>query len=152
MRCSNHAQIGSSAAVPVVTMGTTCGCCTSYEGNAIRPVEAVNVVQQAKNNATSSPSFPTYCLPMSCFLQLSLMLPHEDVFDKLIQPKDEERMHFISHEWLGFKHPDPMGTQLRRMHEIFTTFIDLKAQTLFKADDWESFLKGVSPGSSVAAK
>eukprot|EP00971_Amphidinium_carterae_P051779 1019481-Amphidinium_carterae.2 len=43
-----------------------------------------------------------------------------------------------------FSHPDPHGTQLRRIQEIFSTFAAFQAETVFKPRDWEPFLQGVS--------
>jgi len=96
--------------------------------------------------------FPTLCMTMTRFLRLELMLPHEEVVEKLIEPADDAIVHFVSHEWLGFDHPDPAGTQLRCMQTIFTNFLEGKAKSLFKEADWEAFLKGVSAGTSQALR
>eukprot|EP00971_Amphidinium_carterae_P208130 4129688-Amphidinium_carterae.1 len=130
-------------------MGTlqSCACCAPkpLEPGPSSLVEAVNVVRD-KGLQNGQNAFPTFCLPTGQFMQLSLMLPHEDVLDKLVKPEPQHCVHFISHEWLGFSHPDPHGTQLRRMQQIFCTFADLKAEALFKAKEWEAFLQGVSAG------
>ena len=81
--------------------------------------------------------FPTYCLPMAKFLELERMQTHESLLTELIISGGKftdgcggstGRMHFISHEWLGFRHPDPDGVQLRRMQSILATFADGKAR------------------------
>jgi len=67
----------------------------------------------------SASSFPTYCLPMEYFMGMDLMAAHEELLNvALMCPPDDAVMHFISHEWLSFTHPDPAGTQLNLMQEI----------------------------------
>eukprot|EP00971_Amphidinium_carterae_P269457 5345497-Amphidinium_carterae.1 len=50
------------------------------------------------------------------------MIAHEDVKERLVEPADDSLVHFVSHEWIGFQHPDPWSTQLRRMQHIFMKF------------------------------
>eukprot|EP00403_Amphidinium_massartii_P023779 CAMPEP_0178395682 /NCGR_PEP_ID=MMETSP0689_2-20121128/13344_1 /TAXON_ID=160604 /ORGANISM="Amphidinium massartii, Strain CS-259" /LENGTH=539 /DNA_ID=CAMNT_0020016343 /DNA_START=211 /DNA_END=1830 /DNA_ORIENTATION=+ len=87
---------------------------------------------------------------MSNFQELSLMQPHESVLTSLLEPGDEMPMHFISHEWLSFKHPDPRGIQLKRMQQVFSRFDSGEQADLFKEEDYDAFLKGVSAGTSRA--
>jgi len=86
---------------------------------------------------------------MSDFLQLQEMQPHEAVLELLTQPSEFMTMHFISHEWLSFHHPDPWSTQLAVMQGIFDTFAAGKARSMFKAPDWEAFLGGFSTGTAA---
>jgi len=95
-------------------------------------------------------NFPNLCMAMSNFQELSLMQPHESVLTSLLEPGDEMPMHFISHEWLSFKHPDPRGIQLKRMQQVFSRFDSGEQADLFKEEDYDAFLKGVSAGTSRA--
>eukprot|EP00971_Amphidinium_carterae_P005345 106614-Amphidinium_carterae.1 len=36
----------------------------------------------------------------------------DEVYGDLVNPDDTMMMHFVSHEWLGFEHPDPNGVQI----------------------------------------
>jgi len=92
--------------------------------------------------------FPVHVLNMAEFMALEVMKPHEEILQLLHQPNDTEIIHFISHEWLGFFHPDPDATQLRRMQSIFRTIAEGGAKSLFTDADFEGFLKGVSSGTS----
>jgi len=87
--------------------------------------------------------FPVHCLPMAHFKRLTRMQPHEAVLQDLILPEGCMTVHFVSHEWLSFKHPDPNAVQLQHMQSIFQKFIDGHAYCLLR-NQWESFLKGVS--------
>jgi len=88
--------------------------------------------------------FPTVCLPMEDFQTLTTMRTQEDIMHKLICPFEEMLMHFISHEWLGYQHPDKSGAQLSRMQQIFKSFLAGQAKQLFNGKDFTAFLKGVS--------
>jgi len=91
--------------------------------------------------------FPVNVLGMARFMELEVMRPHEEIRHLLHQPDNTEILHFISHEWLGFSHPDPDGTQLQRMQSIFRTIAEGNAKSLFADADFEGFLKGVSSGT-----
>mmetsp|Transcript_58915 Transcript_58915/g.140617 ORF Transcript_58915/g.140617 Transcript_58915/m.140617 type:complete len:591 (-) Transcript_58915:39-1811(-) len=122
------------------------------------PLEKLQLLQPETTTASLSTSassapdadFPNLCLPMSRFQALSLMQPHETVLPFLSVPGEESPVHFISHEWLSFKHPDPEGLQLRRMQGVFAKFEAGQPRELFKDEDWEPFLTGLSAGTSAA--
>jgi len=96
--------------------------------------------------------FPIYTLPMENFQALEVMMTHEELREDLIQPEDDEVVHFISHEWLGFKHADPDGVQLRTMQKVFSTIAGGNVKSLFTEVDFESFSKGVSAGTGKAVR
>jgi len=100
--------------------------------------------------APSSPSsFPTYCLHIDDFQTLGHMQAHEDVLCQLIVPTDDMIMHFISHEWLGFTHPDPDRIQLACMQGIFRRIAEGEANELFDEQQLAAFLSGASVGTSA---
>mmetsp|Transcript_60973 Transcript_60973/g.145295 ORF Transcript_60973/g.145295 Transcript_60973/m.145295 type:complete len:612 (+) Transcript_60973:143-1978(+) len=147
------------------------GCCCSKDPRSSQDAEHVNVTAVQPEVATGAASediphycssrgdqpkadlittkayFPTHCLPMADFLTLEVMQTHESLSEKLILPDEEIIVHFISHEWLGFQHPDPDGTQLKLMQRIFQNFIGGQAQKYFDKHQWDALLQGVSQGT-----
>eukprot|EP00971_Amphidinium_carterae_P309617 6153140-Amphidinium_carterae.1 len=86
---------------------------------------------------------------MQNFAALEELLPHEALYGELISLTDEDEsefdsvlVHFVSHEWLGYLHPDPDGVQLRHMQEIFRKFQEGNARCLFDEATWDHFLQG----------
>mmetsp|Transcript_11014 Transcript_11014/g.25171 ORF Transcript_11014/g.25171 Transcript_11014/m.25171 type:complete len:597 (+) Transcript_11014:146-1936(+) len=127
--------------------GSSCGACdkahrgcTSSSGVSIERVEVAA--------AGKADFFPTFCMPMPAFAKLRLMAAHEAVLDDLVQPPDDAIVHFVSHEWLGFSHPDPDGTQLRLMQAVFRKFADGEARSLFHGTQFDDFTGGVSSGTA----
>jgi len=82
-------------------------------------------------------------------MQLERMQTHESLQEKLTSPDDNAIVHFISHEWLGFRHPDPEGTQVQLMQSTFEKFIAGKARELLSRSEWEAFVQGVSSGTGA---
>eukprot|EP00971_Amphidinium_carterae_P071020 1404124-Amphidinium_carterae.1 len=80
------------------------------------------------------------------------MQTHELLLSKLLVPEEAMTVHFISHEWLGFRHPDPQGTQLCLMQRIFQMFVEGEAKSLFHPRDWEAFLNGFSSGTAASLR
>jgi hypothetical protein len=67
-----------------------------------------------------------YALRVADFLALEAMLPHEEMKARgLVVPLSMhgehklERVHFISHQWLGFRNAAPQGGHLRCMQTVF---------------------------------
>lgn len=52
-------------------------------------------------------------------------------------------VHFISHQWLSFKHPDPHCIQLSKMQGVFQDILDGKCAELFADLDWKGFAERV---------
>mmetsp|Transcript_3645 Transcript_3645/g.7979 ORF Transcript_3645/g.7979 Transcript_3645/m.7979 type:complete len:601 (+) Transcript_3645:72-1874(+) len=130
-------------------------CCSSPTSRKIAGSEKC-IKSPALSIASAVPKaspyyFPNYCLPMGDFLGLDRMRHHEDVLDSLINPSDNLMMHFVSHEWLGFRHPDPDGVQLKAMQTIFKVFLEGQAKQLFQ-DGFDAFLKGVSATTGAALR
>ena len=61
-----------------------------------------------------------------------------------MSPGTEIKVHFISHEWLSTKHPDPSSVQLRLLQEVFRQILAGDGADLFNEDDWRTFSQGVS--------
>jgi len=103
-----------------------------------------------KSRQTTINYFPVYALPVSDFQQLTTMRPHEEALrlEQLLIPDVDIIMHFISHEWLSFSHPDPDCVQLQLMQRIFIEFMEGRARSFFSDSHWESFQKGVSTSTS----
>jgi hypothetical protein len=97
---------------------------------------------------------PMMCVPISTFLEMEVLASYDELKEmgQVVAPPEGAAVHFISHQWLGFKHADPKGDQLRRQQYIFKEIIAGRGETLFTEADWKSFLQGVSSGSGAATK
>lgn len=82
---------------------------------------------------------PMLCMRMSTFMRLEIMPPYEDMLRccDLEQPEKGSVVHFISHQWLSFNHPDPHGVHLRRAQDVFGEMSEGRAQEFFASSDWE---------------
>jgi hypothetical protein len=70
--------------------------------------------------------YPMYAMRVADFLALERMLPHQELQARgLVVPLDMDAehepacVHFISHQWLGFRTADPHGVHLRCMQDVF---------------------------------
>eukprot|EP00928_Gymnodinium_smaydae_P095841 TRINITY_DN8323_c0_g5_i1.p1 TRINITY_DN8323_c0_g5~~TRINITY_DN8323_c0_g5_i1.p1 ORF type:complete len:539 (-),score=79.80 TRINITY_DN8323_c0_g5_i1:171-1787(-) len=90
--------------------------------------------------------FPMYVMTMETFLSLDVMQPYAELKARgLVFPWKPEHgaVNFLSHEWLGFGHPDPDGVQLRCMQEVLRAVI--RGERIFRSDkDWELYSKRVN--------
>ncbi|CAE8603331.1 unnamed protein product, partial [Polarella glacialis] len=93
--------------------------------------------------------FPMQCVRVLTFMEWDVMPSYGQLLEKdlLVEPSDNATVHFISHEWLSRKHPDPDSKQLRRMQGVFLEILGGRFKTLFSPDDWTTFTKGTSIGS-----
>jgi hypothetical protein len=90
-----------------------------------------------------------YAMRVADFLALEAMLPHQEMNARgLVVPLSmdgehkHERVHFISHQWLGFLNADPQGVHLRCMQDVFRRAI--AGESLFTTDeDWHAYAKGL---------
>ncbi|CAE8617399.1 unnamed protein product, partial [Polarella glacialis] len=94
-------------------------------------------------------NFPMKCVRVTTFMEFDVMPSYGQLLAKnlLVEPSDNEAVHFISHEWLSRRHPDPDSNQLRRMQGVFLEILEGRSEKLFSADDWITFSKGTSIGS-----
>eukprot|EP00421_Protoceratium_reticulatum_P072933 CAMPEP_0168427136 /NCGR_PEP_ID=MMETSP0228-20121227/36195_1 /TAXON_ID=133427 /ORGANISM="Protoceratium reticulatum, Strain CCCM 535 (=CCMP 1889)" /LENGTH=94 /DNA_ID=CAMNT_0008441173 /DNA_START=1 /DNA_END=281 /DNA_ORIENTATION=+ len=91
------------------------------------------------------------CISVRDFMQLEMMASRSQLQELMVRPPPDAIVHFISHQWLGDKHPDPNGVQLWRMQAIFREAICGRAQGLFADRDWEAFSHCWSKSSHAAA-
>ena len=64
--------------------------------------------------------FPMYTLPLAQLMELTEVEPHEVLQSKGLLVEFEEslgRAAFVSHQWVGKKHPDPEFKQLRVLQD-----------------------------------
>ncbi|CAE8632249.1 unnamed protein product [Polarella glacialis] len=89
------------------------------------------------------------CVRVMTFLEFDVMPSYGQLLakDLLVEPSDNATVHFISHEWLSCRHPDPDSNQLRRMQGVFLEILAGRSENLFSKDDWITFSKGASIGS-----
>ena len=93
--------------------------------------------------------YPMYAMRVADFLALERMLPHQELQARgLVVPLDMDaehepaRVHFISHQWLGFRTADPHGVHLRCMQDVFRRTI--AGESLFSSEeDWHAYAKGL---------
>ncbi|CAE8679343.1 unnamed protein product [Polarella glacialis] len=97
--------------------------------------------------------FPMKCVRVSTFMEFHVMPSYGQLLeqDLLVEPSDNATVHFISHEWLSRKHPDPDSIQLRRMQGVFLEILAGRSEKLFSPDDFITFSKGTSIGSQRSA-
>ena len=94
-------------------------------------------------------AYPMYAMRVVDFLALERMLPHQELQARgLVVPLDMDaehepaRVHFISHQWLGFRTADPHGVHLRCMQDVFRRTI--AGESLFSSEeDWHAYAKGM---------
>ncbi|CAE8697179.1 unnamed protein product [Polarella glacialis] len=138
-------------------------CCTSEcgglvdevprESHAAVPVASLVERRRGPSNCTLTPAlsfnFPMKCLRVTTFMEFDVMPSYGQLLakDLLVEPSDNETVHFISHEWLSGNHPDPDSNQLRRMQSMFLEILEGRSEKLFSPDDWITFSKGASIGS-----
>ena len=84
--------------------------------------------------------YPMYAMRVVDFLALERMLPHQELQARgLVVPLDMDAehepacVHFISHQWLGFRTADPHGVHLRCMQDVFRRTI--AGESLFSSEE-----------------
>lgn len=98
--------------------------------------------------------FPIVVMTMEIFLNLKTMESYEELTERglLTDMPETGTIHFLSHQWLGFSHPDPEAVQLSGMQKVFRTISDGTAAELFTPSDWKSFAEKVSTESGGALR
>ncbi|CAE8584304.1 unnamed protein product [Polarella glacialis] len=138
-------------------------CCTSEcggladevpgESHAAVPVAPLVERRGGPSKRTPTPAlpfnFPMKCVRVMTFMEFDVMPSYGQLLakDLLVEPSDNAAVHFISHEWLSCRHPDPDSNQLRRMQGVFLEILAGRSENLFSKDDWITFSKGASVGS-----
>ena len=86
------------------------------------------------------------CMTVRTFLGLDIFPSYGELKKRglLVSPGTEFKVHFISHESLSTKHPDPSSVQLRRLQQLFRHILAGDGADLFNEDDWRTFSQGIS--------
>eukprot|EP00928_Gymnodinium_smaydae_P002044 TRINITY_DN10716_c0_g2_i1.p1 TRINITY_DN10716_c0_g2~~TRINITY_DN10716_c0_g2_i1.p1 ORF type:complete len:649 (+),score=31.08 TRINITY_DN10716_c0_g2_i1:111-2057(+) len=108
--------------------------------------------QQRRRLTVCDEFFPMTCTSISVFMLADIVPSYLELFDKrlLVEVPDSQAVvHFISHQWLGYTHPDPDGVQLRRMQAVFRRFLEFDGSSLFSDADWQAFLSSTSQGTNA---
>ncbi len=74
-------------------------------------------------------AYPMYVIPVTTFLGLEEWVPHQDALEQgLLMEYDHDKMAdkvlFISHQWAGWMHPDPKGTQMDSLKAVLRKLLD----------------------------
>lgn len=148
-----------------------CTCACEGAGVAFEKAAAVSVstLDEAAEPASADPAgepivkttsehfkvehFPMLCMAMQNFMQMGKMTSYGELLQAglLKKPGEDETIHFISHEWLGDKHPDSHSVQLHRMQEVFRKVADGQGSELFEPKMWETFRSGAAVGTLHAS-
>ena len=94
-------------------------------------VERARVVESigGKYRWRSLVQYPMYLMPMPTLLAFEKMAAHQalEAEGKLVKYTSETRgrVVFISHQWLGHKHPDPAGEQLDVLQRVLQRLMEV---------------------------
>jgi len=83
---------------------------------------------QPRHSSANKPAYPMHVLSVQALLKLPRLLPHQTLKNQgLLQEWAQDmrgRVIFVSHEWLGFGHPDPAGEQFAALKRILQRLMD----------------------------
>lgn len=86
-----------------------------------------------------------FLLPISRVLMLDTLRPHQELLAKgwLVQYSVDilARIIFVSHQWLGWRHPDPHNVQLPVLQQLISTLMEGKTDV---HQHWALQLRGVA--------
>merc|ERR1712166_86921 len=111
--------------------------------------DIANLVLQRTFSSGLLAYFPMYVMHMKDFLALDRLRPHDElVVDGLVKKLDDlaksTKIHFISHQWTGWKEADPNSSHLHTMQDVFRKAA-AGGDSIFKTDDdWQSYAQGFS--------
>ena len=131
-------------------MGQSCtaisGCDVAASRTCCDKTEQNFVTRQRTLDAVNEEKFPMACMTVRTFLKLDIFPSYGELKKRglLVSPGTGLKVHFISHEWLSTKHPDPSSVQLRRLQKVFRQILAGDGADLFNEDDWRTFSQGVS--------
>ncbi|CAK9056284.1 unnamed protein product [Durusdinium trenchii] len=77
-------------------------------------------VQEAAVEAQPLLLFPMYTVPLEALMQMSQVVPHEELKEKGILVEFDPSMGhaaFVSHQWVDSQHPDPEFKQMRVLQD-----------------------------------
>merc|ERR1719284_890793 len=131
-------------------MGQSCTATSGCDVAASRTCWDINpqnsVTKPTASDAVNEEKFPMACMTVRTFLGLDIFPSYGELKERglLLSPGAKIKVHFISHEWLSTKHPDPSSVQLRRLQKVFRQILAGDGADLFNEDDWRTFSQGVS--------
>ena len=104
-------------------------------------------------------AYGMYVMSVPVLLELDQMQPHQVLLEKRLVREWSSIMHgrtiFVSHEWLGWLHPDPNGEQLTALKRILWRLINgevpavesywlqqvmFKQNTVVTSEEWKAAL------------
>ena len=94
--------------------------------------------------------FPLTVMPMKEFMRLDRLENFDTMYKRKLTVQDvptSAKILFISHEWLGFNHPDEDGVHLKRIQEVFDILLKGKASDIIS----DAELKDLTENSHLAA-
>eukprot|EP00930_Biecheleria_cincta_P003905 TRINITY_DN104812_c0_g1_i1.p1 TRINITY_DN104812_c0_g1~~TRINITY_DN104812_c0_g1_i1.p1 ORF type:complete len:735 (+),score=97.79 TRINITY_DN104812_c0_g1_i1:68-2206(+) len=101
------------------------GCCGS------RRKETARIAPSAGNRGSMhilEEIYPMHVISVKDLMGLDSMQPHQDLVELgLVVPFDDSmrgRVIFVSHEWLGWAHPDPHGRQFAVLKRVLTRLMN----------------------------
>mmetsp|Transcript_28953 Transcript_28953/g.61535 ORF Transcript_28953/g.61535 Transcript_28953/m.61535 type:complete len:682 (-) Transcript_28953:72-2117(-) len=110
--------------------GGACAC--GGGGRVASPVRRSNAAVRGRvKRCFSLREFPMYVAPIQEVLKMERIECHEDLMKKKILvewSRNMENVVFISHTWLGSKHPDPNSCKLNLLKELLQAMCDGNAQ------------------------
>ena len=72
--------------------------------------------------------YPMYVIPLSTLLEMNEFRPHQELLadGTLVEANVSmaPKTIFISHQWLGFDHPDPKSEQLRALQQVLRRLLE----------------------------
>lgn len=75
--------------------------------------------------------YPMYTLPLQILMDMTTVSPHEELRDAGFVVEFEQSMGralFVSHQWLGWSHPDPKGQQIQVLKEACANILSGKSR------------------------
>lgn len=108
----------------------------------------------AESETATSALFPMYVVSVENLLTFDRIPVHEELLERgLLEAVrgDEMCVHFVSHVWLGSRHPDPDGVKLRHFQEVCRRVAEKDPRSLFDPHDWEAFSTGCSSARTFQA-
>ena len=85
--------------------------------------------------------FPLTVMPIKIFMQLDKLEDYHVMQERKLTVQDVDRsakVLFISHQWLGFTHPDADGVHLKRVQEVLGKLLSGKAHEILSPEDLRS--------------
>eukprot|EP00439_Symbiodinium_sp_Y106_P021242 s586_g2.t1 len=75
--------------------------------------------------------YPMYTLPLQILMDMTRVSPHEELRDAGFVVEFDQSMGralFVSHQWLGWSHPDPKGLQIQVLKEACANILSGKSR------------------------